>query len=175
MPHESDGMQHFNEMCYRLAQGDTLIRKVLDDAALGISLLRQHLSVVPEQIGTLGHSYGGNTVLFHAALDERIQFACSSGAACSYQYKFQNEIGLEMALVIPGFASRWDIHQLIQCIVSRHLLILSADQDPYAQDADEVFDMVLAEFEKQANGYVNFCKQVYCFEAQRRYVISPLE
>ena len=30
---------------------------------------------------TMGHSYGGNTALFLAALDERIHFACASGSA----------------------------------------------------------------------------------------------
>jgi len=34
-------------------------------------------------LSTLGHSYGGNTVLFHAALDVRPGFACASGAACT--------------------------------------------------------------------------------------------
>jgi predicted alpha/beta superfamily hydrolase len=50
-----------------------------------------------EEIGVLGHSYGGNTVLFHGALDERIRFACASGAACSYQYKLAHQLGIEMA------------------------------------------------------------------------------
>lgn len=150
LPHEADTAQHFNEMCYRLAQGDTLMRKVLDDAALSISLLQHHAPVKAENIGTFGHSYGGNTVLFHTALDERIQFACSSGAACSYQYKFQNEIGLEMALVIPGFAAHWDIQHLLYCIAPRHLLIVSADQDPFSKDADQIFDNVKTGMEKQA-------------------------
>ena len=36
----TDVAQHFNEMCYRLLRGDTLMRKVLSDPAQGISLLR---------------------------------------------------------------------------------------------------------------------------------------
>lgn len=34
---EADIAQHYNEMCYRLLRGDTLMRKVLSDSALGIS------------------------------------------------------------------------------------------------------------------------------------------
>jgi cephalosporin-C deacetylase-like acetyl esterase len=79
----ADVEQHYDEMCHRLLRGDTLMRKVLIDSAQGISLLRTHPSIDPERIGILGHSYGGNTVLFHGALDERIRFACASGAACS--------------------------------------------------------------------------------------------
>lgn len=36
----ADVEQHYNEMCYRLLRGDTLMRKVLSDSAQGISLLR---------------------------------------------------------------------------------------------------------------------------------------
>jgi len=84
---EADVEQHYNEMCYRLLRGDTLMRKVLDDSARAISLLQAHPQIDADRVGILGHSYGGNTVLFHAALDERIRFACSSGAASSYRYK----------------------------------------------------------------------------------------
>lgn len=143
---ESDGMQHFNEMCYRLCQGDFLMRKVLDDAALGLLLLEQHSQVDSKRIGTLGHSYGGNNVLFHAAVDERIAFVCSSGAVCSYEYKLAHEIGLEMALVIPGFAAKWDFQHLIQCIAPRPLLIVSADDDPVSQDAEAVVAKVVSAY-----------------------------
>src|SRR5215217_2566676 len=90
-PDQADVDQHYNEMCYRLLKGDTFMRKVLSDSAQGISLLRSHTQVDQERVGMMGHSYGGNTTLFHGALDERIGFACSSGAACSYQFKMTNE------------------------------------------------------------------------------------
>lgn len=140
-PHPSDTMEHFNEMCYRLIRGDTLMRKVLDDAALGLSLLQQHPQVIADRTGTFGHSYGGNTVLFHAALDERIGFACASGAACSYRYKTAHQVGLEMALTIPDFTARWDIHYLVQCIAPRPLLVVSAKDDPYSHDADDILEL----------------------------------
>jgi len=137
---ESDIAQHFNEMCYRLLRGDTLMRKVLSDSAQGISLLLSHPQVDSNRIGILGHSYGGNTVLFHAALDERIRFACSSGAACSYRYKIENQVGIEMAEAIPGFATRFDIPDLVACFSSRPLLVLSATQDKFSFDANQVVE-----------------------------------
>jgi len=135
---EVDIAQHFNEMCYRLLQGDTLMRKVLSDSAQGISLLGSLSQVNPERIGILGHSYGGNTVLFHGALDERIRFACSSGAACSYQYKMANQVGIEMAEAIPEFVTRFDIPDLVACFASRSLLVISATEDVFSFDADKV-------------------------------------
>jgi dienelactone hydrolase len=135
---ETDTAQHYNEMCYRLLRGDTLMRKVLSDSALGVSLLRDLPQVDPERVGMLGHSYGGNTVLFHGALDPRLRFACSSGAACSYRHKIAHQTGIEMAEVIPGFVARYDIPDLAACFAPRPLLLVSATQDVFSQDADKV-------------------------------------
>ncbi|MGD2157843.1 MAG: hypothetical protein PVG32_13295, partial [Anaerolineales bacterium] len=57
----ADVEQHFNEMCYRLLRGDTLMRKVLSDSAQAISLMSEHPRIDKDRIGMLGHSYGGNT------------------------------------------------------------------------------------------------------------------
>jgi len=134
----TDVAQHYDQLCYRLVRGDTLMRKVLDDSARGISILRTHPLIEKARIGILGHSYGGNTVLFHAALDTRIAFACASGAACSYNYKMAHQYGIEMAEVIPGFASRFDIADLVMCMAPRRVLIVSATNDAASQDADMI-------------------------------------
>jgi dienelactone hydrolase len=134
----ADEQQHYNEMSYRLVRGDTLMRKVLDDAQRGFAFLWQDESVDRNRIGILGHSYGGNTVLFQSALDERVKFTCSSGAVCSYRTKMERGIGLEMALVIPGFAKRYDLDELIRCVAPRRLLVVSATEDKFSLDADWV-------------------------------------
>ncbi len=150
-PDHGDAEQYFNEMSYRLVRGDTLMRKLLSDSALGISLLRSHPLVNPKRIGILGHSFGGNTVLFHGALDKRIRFACSSGAACSYKYKIDNRIGIEIAEIIPGFYARFDIPDLAACFEPRRLLVVSATEDKYSQDAEEIIAVAL---EKNPNNQI---------------------
>ena len=137
-PDPSDVEQHFNEMCYRLLRGDTLMHKVLSDSAQAISLLRTHSFVDRDRIGILGHSYGGNTVLFHGALDERIRFACASGAACTYQYKLSHQLGIEMAEVIPGFVAHYDMAHLVACFAPRRILLISATDDKASQDACQI-------------------------------------
>jgi dienelactone hydrolase len=132
---EADVEQHYNEMCYRLLRGDTLMRKVLSDSAHGISLLSCLAQIDVEKIGMLGHSYGGNTVLFHGALDTRIRFACSSGAASSYRYKLAHQVGIEMAEVIPSFVTRYDIADLVACFAPRRILLVSATDDAASHDA----------------------------------------
>jgi dienelactone hydrolase len=130
-----DWRHHYNALCYRLLRGDTLMQRVLADAARGVSLLRAHCAVDHQRIGTLGHSYGGNTVLFHAALDVRVGFACASGAACTYATKMQQGTGIEMAEVIPGFTLRFDVQDLVKCIAPRKTLLVSATEDKYSYDA----------------------------------------
>lgn len=139
-PHELDVHQHYNEMCYRLLKGDTLMRKVLDDGALAVTLLREHPHIDADKIGVVGHSYGGSTVLFHMAVDERIQFGCSSGAACSYQYRMENQLGIEMSSTIPGFITRFEIVDLVRCVAPRPFLITSTTQDKHSKDADKIYE-----------------------------------
>ena len=137
-----DFWQHFDEMCYRILRGEILMKKVLDDAMNGISLLAGLEYVDNKKIGTLGHSYGGNTVLFLSALDERISFSCASGSACTYKNRMQNGVGIEMASVIPGFSQKYDIDDLVACIAPRHLLIVSSDDDKYSKDASYIVEKV---------------------------------
>jgi dienelactone hydrolase len=137
-PHPGDWQQHYNEMTYRLLRGDTLMRKVLDDAAVGLSALVALDVVDATRVGILGHSYGGNTVLFQAALDERVRFACTSGAACSYRHKMQRGTGVEMAEVLPGVSGRLDVDDLLRLVAPRPMLVVSATGDPYSADASEM-------------------------------------
>lgn len=130
-----DFWQHFDEMCYRIITGDYLMKKVLCDAMNGITLLSNMDCVDKNRIGTLGHSYGGNTVLFLSALDERIAFSCASGSACTYKNRMENNVGIEMASVIPNFHGKYDIDDLVACIAPRRLLIVSAEEDKYSKDA----------------------------------------
>lgn len=137
-PDEDDVSQHYDEMCYRLLRGDTLMRKVLSDSAQAVSLLLDHPQVDGHRLGMLGHSYGGSTVLFHGALDTRIRFACSSGAAASYRYLMTHQHGIEMSKAIPGFIQRYDIADLVACFSPRPLLIVSATEDWASYDAPGV-------------------------------------
>ncbi len=96
-PHEDDGSQYFNEMAYRLVRGELLASAVLGDAAAAVSALTAHERVDAARIGAVGHSYGGNVTLLLAALDQRVRFACASGAACTYRRQIASGTGLELA------------------------------------------------------------------------------
>jgi dienelactone hydrolase len=130
-------LQYYNQMAHRACHGDLLIRKMLLDCAAATSVLRI-VSPNGTPIGAIGHSMGGGVALFLGALDTRIDFTCMSGAVCSYRHKRAHDIGLEMALVIPGFATRFDVADLLRCIAPRAVLVVSAEDDPASGDASDV-------------------------------------
>ncbi len=143
-PQDNDGdfLQHYNEMCYRIIKGDTLMRTVISDAMAGVSILENLPYVNKEKISTLGHSYGGNTVLFLMSIDKRIRYGCASGSACTFQNRMENGVGIEMASVIPNFYGKYDIDDLVKNIAPNKLLIVSADDDKYSKDADLIYQKV---------------------------------
>ena len=146
----ADGwLQHYNQMAHRLVQGDLLIRKVLADCAAARLVLQNFEPTDAAPAGVLGHSYGGMLALFLAALDTRVAFACSSGAASSFRYKLAHGIALEMSLIIPGFARRFDLDDLIRCVAPRRLLLVSSEEDPLTRDADDLVQAALPAFDAQ--------------------------
>ncbi len=145
-PRDDDWDQHYNALAYRLVTGDTLMRKVLEDAMAAVSALVARPDVKPNAVAALGHSYGGNTTLFLTAVDERVRFGCASGALASYRRKITDGTGIEMAEVIPGFTTRFDIEHVLAAIAPRRFLVVSGTEDKYAADADEVVRLALPAF-----------------------------
>ncbi|MBR2408182.1 MAG: prolyl oligopeptidase family serine peptidase [Lachnospiraceae bacterium] len=142
-----DFWQHFHEMTYRVITGEILMKKVMTDAMNGISLLAGLTFVDTERIGTLGHSYGGNTVLFLTALDERISFACASGSACTYEYRMKHGTGIELASVIPNFHGKYDIDDLVKLTAPRKLFLVSSNEDKYSMDAPEIVKKAVGRYD----------------------------
>ena len=144
-----DFWQHFHEVSYRIIKGESLMQQVLIEAMNGITLLSNLSYVDKKRIGTLGHSMGGNTVLFLSALDERISFACASGSACTYEHRMTNGVGIEMASLIPGFHGKYDIDDLVVLTAPRKLLLVSAEEDKYSMDAPYIVEQASGAYEQQ--------------------------
>ena len=145
---QSDWLQYFNGMAYRLVKGELLLTAVLNDAIIGINMLSNFPKTKVGKIGILGHSYGGATSIFHAAVDERVQYICASGAAGSYRNKLENETGLEMSMIVPGIANELDLPDVISCISPRNMLLVGGTDDPYTKDAQEITEEVHENLEK---------------------------
>jgi len=140
-------LQYYNQMAHRLVVGDLLIRKVLQDCADALSVLRTR-SDFP-RLGVIGHSFGGIAALFLAALDTRVEFACASGAVCSLRQKLASGTGLEMSLVIPGFLQRFDTDDVLRCVAPRRIFVVSSDNDPQTEDANDVVANARSAFQQR--------------------------
>jgi dienelactone hydrolase len=155
-PRDRDGPQHHNEMAYRLVSGGLLATTVLGDAAAALSVLAADPRLIGGAIGAIGHSYGGNTTLFHAALDERIAFACASGAACTYRRRMADRTQLELASIVPGILELGDLDDVAALIGPRPLLLVSAPDDRYSADADVIAAAIAPRFPPGALRHARF-------------------
>ncbi len=153
-PDPRDDRQHYDEMAYRLVQGSLLMSLVVADAALAVSVLAAQDLVDPERVGMLGHSMGGHTTLFTAALDQRVRLACVSGALCGYRARIDAGVGIELAQIIPGIAELTDFDGLLGLIAPRPVLVVSADEDPYSFDAANIVGRARIEYERQHVGHL---------------------
>jgi dienelactone hydrolase len=137
-PDRADGANHLWEMTSRLVTGRLLMRDVLFDAATALGVLSRLGSVDETKVGVAGHSFGGHVALFHAALDERVRFACISGAAGSYRNRLATRTGIGLEQAIPGVVEVTDFDGLAALVAPRPLHLISATNDLYAADADQI-------------------------------------
>jgi dienelactone hydrolase len=137
-PGTNDWAEHYNSLTYRVLDGDTLMRKCLDDAQRALSVLLAAVEVDARNVGVAGHSYGGTTALYHAAVDDRCKFASISGALCSFEQRRRENTGILMFEVVPGFNREWDHHNILAAIGPRPAFVVSGTDDKYSRDADQV-------------------------------------
>lgn len=145
-PHDYDWLQHYSAMSYRLLEGDTLMRKGLDDAQRALSVLVDAAELDAHRVGIAGHSYGGYTALYHAAVDSRCRFACISGAVCSFDTRRREATGITLFEAVPGLAQWIDTHDVLAAIGPRPTLVVSGAGDKYSRDADQVVARVPGDF-----------------------------
>ncbi len=145
-PDYYDWLQHYSAMSYRLLDGDVLMRKCLDDAQRALSVLLRAADLDERLVGVAGHSYGGYTALYHAALDARCRFACISGAVCSFGTRRREGTGITLFEAVPGLARDVETHDVLAAIGPRPTLVVSGTQDKYSRDADQVVARVGGDF-----------------------------
>lgn len=145
-PDNYDWLQHYSAMSYRLLEDDLLMRKCLDDAQRALSVLLQVADIDERLVGVAGHSYGGYTALYHAAVDIRCRFACISGAVCSFETRRREGTGITLFETVPGLARQFDTHDVLSAIGPRPTMVVSGTQDKYSRDADQVVAKVTGNF-----------------------------
>lgn len=135
---EGDYLQHYAAMAGRLALGDTLLRKALDDAQRAAGVLGAWPGVDPARVGVLGHSMGGVIALYHAAVDARLAFACLSGSLARLRRRIDEGVPIGMIEVVPGLAVSLESDDLVRALAPRPLAVVSASGDRFSHDAEAI-------------------------------------
>ncbi len=138
------GKAEYYELATRLVQGQTLMAKVLHDVMAGIDYLESRTEVDRNEIGFIGHSYGGRMALWVPAVDNRVRAAVSNCGCVDYRHSLTHDTGIQMEFCIPGFMRSHDIEDVIATFKDCPLLILAGEEDKWSRGYDELLQRVKA-------------------------------
>jgi dienelactone hydrolase len=126
------------ELSSRLVMGRTLLADCLQEISLAIDYLSSLPEVDVARIGFIGHSYGGRAALWAPAWDERIRASVSSCGCIPYRDSFAHEAGFQAEFVVPGFATEYDVEDVLALAEQCEVLLLAAEQDIWSRGVRDI-------------------------------------
>jgi dienelactone hydrolase len=131
---QTDANSPFPRSCRHLSTaygmlGRTLIGERCGDAICAIDYLKSRPDVVNDKLGVTGHSGGGCTALWLAAIDERVTAAVVSAYFCSFRDSILAMPHCECNTV-PGMLTLGEMGDLASLVAPRPLCILHGKTDP---------------------------------------------
>lgn len=136
------GKAEYFELATRLVQGQTLMAKVLHDVMIGLDYLVSRPEVNKNNIGFIGHSYGGRMALWAPAFDDRIRVSVSNCGCVDYGHSLTHDTGIQMEFCVPGFMQSHDIDDVIAAFKDCPLLILAGEEDKWSRGYEDLFKRV---------------------------------
>ena len=116
--------------CDYLLKGSTIQAKTLHDLCCAIDVLFSLEYVDKNNIGVIGHSLGGQEVIYLQWYDKRIKVGVSSCGASQIKSIIDNNLLHSFYLYIPNMLNYCDIDYFINDITyDRKLLILNGKED----------------------------------------------
>jgi hypothetical protein len=140
-----------------MLQGRTLLGERCWDGMCAINYLQTRVDVRPGVLGCTGHSGGGTTTLFLAAIEERITAAVVSGYFCSFLASILSMRHCECNYV-PGILQLGEMGDIAALIAPRPLCFVNGRHDPIfpLQGTIEQFETVKRAYE--VNGRAEACQ-----------------
>jgi dienelactone hydrolase len=128
------------ELSSRLVVGRTLLADLLQEVSLAIDYATSLPGADPSGVGFIGHSYGGRMAMWAPAWDQRIRASVSNCGCIPYRDSFARDAGFQADFVVPGFASAYDVEDVLAAAITcRYLLIAGAD-DVWSRGAADIGD-----------------------------------
>jgi dienelactone hydrolase len=126
------------ELSSRLVTGRTLLADLLQEVSLALDYATSLPEADPSRVGFIGHSYGGRMAMWAPAWDQRIRASVSNCGCIPYRDSFARDAGFQADFVVPGFASAYDVEDVLAAAgACRYLLIAGAD-DVWSRGAADI-------------------------------------
>lgn len=126
------------ELSSRLVQGRTLLADCLQEISLAIDYAVGLPEVDPARVGFIGHSYGGRAAIWAPAWDQRITSSVSNCGCIPYRESFSRDTGFQAEFVVPGFAARYDVEDVLEIADQCRFLIIAAEVDKWSRGARDI-------------------------------------
>ncbi len=126
------------ELSSRLVKGGTLLADELQEVSLAIDYASTLAEVDPGRIGFIGHSFGGRMAMWAPAWDERIRASVSNCGCISYRESFSRDAGFQADFVVPGFAARFDVEDVLALSTNCEVLVIAAQDDVWSRGASDI-------------------------------------
>jgi len=117
------------DFCIQLMHGSSLCSKYIFDSCQALDVL-ETAHVQPSYFGAIGHSMGGQTAMWTAFFDSRIQAAFASCAMSLTELLLKNRINHNLAAFLPGLLRIGDIDDVVAGIAPRAFGMSSGTEDP---------------------------------------------
>jgi dienelactone hydrolase len=102
-----------------LLRGSSLTAKYLFDMCQALDVLQEDERVDRDRLGVIGHSLGGQTTLWHAFYDERVQAAFASCGFSTLAAVQEHRIPHNFAAYLPGLLNVGDVGDVVAGIAPR--------------------------------------------------------
>jgi len=112
-----------------LARGYTLLGERVREGIAALHYLHTREDVLTDRMGCVGHSAGGTTALFLAALDERVHTTVISGYFCDFR---ASVLGMHHCICnyVPDLLQHMTIGAIAATVAPRRLQLLHGEHDP---------------------------------------------
>lgn len=126
------------ELSSRLVVGRTLLADLLQEISLAIDCATSLPEADPSRVGFIGHSYGGRMAMWAPAWDQRIRASVSNCGCIPYRDSFARDAGFQADLVVPGFASAYDVEDVLAAATACRFLLIAGTDDVWSRGAADI-------------------------------------
>jgi pimeloyl-ACP methyl ester carboxylesterase len=138
----------FHQLSLRLLRGETLLRKIIWDAARGIDYLLTRPEVDGQNLAFVGHDYGGLMAVWAMAMDERIRVGVAHGVMASFRQHIREGVPFQAEFVVPRLMQVADLHHIVSLVAPRPFLLSVGGEKSQAADAFDTYKKALPTYER---------------------------